>query len=204
MIVLGLTGSIGMGKSSAARALRRMGVPVHDSDAMVHRLLGPGGAGVGGIEAAFPSTVRDGAVDRAALGRIVFADPAALRRLERILHPLVGASARRFLRRHRAAGTPVVALDVPLLLETGGEKRCDFVIVVSAPAFLQRQRVLGRQGMTEARLAGILRQQMPDSQKRRRADAVVLTGLGKDHTTRQIARALARARAAGPRRGRRE
>jgi dephospho-CoA kinase len=203
MIVLGLTGSIGMGKSTAARALRRLGVPVHDSDAAVHRLLGPGGAAVRRIAEAFPSTVRAGAVDRTALGRIVFADPAALRRLEAILHPLVGASAHRFLRRHRSARTPVVALDVPLLLETGGERRCDFVVVVSAPPFLQRQRVLGRAGMTEARFAGILRQQMPDSQKRRRADAVVLTGLGKDHARRQIVRALRRARAAGRRRGRR-
>ena len=202
MIVLGLTGSIGMGKTTAARALRRMGVPVHDSDAVVHRLLGRGGAAVRHIAAAFPSAVRDGAVDRVALGRIVFADPAALRRLESILHPLVGQSSRRFLRRHRAARTRVVALDVPLLLETGGERRCDFVIVVSAPAFLQRQRVLSRKGMTRARFAGILRQHMPDPEKRQRADAVVLTGLGKDHTHRQIARALARARAAGPRRGR--
>ncbi|NBC96970.1 MAG: dephospho-CoA kinase, partial [Deinococcus-Thermus bacterium] len=174
MIVLGLTGSIAMGKSTAAAMLRRIGVPVHDSDAAVHALTGPGGAAVPAIAAAFPGTVTatatGAAVDRRALGARVFGDPAALARLEAILHPLVRARSHAFLCRQARHRMPVVVLDIPLLFETGAEARCDRVLVVSAPAFLQRARVLARPGMTEAKLAGILARQMPDAEKRRLAD----------------------------------
>jgi dephospho-CoA kinase len=185
--VVGLTGSIGMGKSTAAAMFRRLGVPVHDADAAVHRLLARGGSAVKPVEAAFPGVVRGGAVDRAALGRRVFGDPVALRRLEAILHPLVRAASARFLARARGRRQDLAVLDVPLLFETGGEKRCDAVVVVSAPPFVQRGRVLARPGMTEARLAQILAQQMPDREKRARADFVVETGLGKRYTLCRIA-----------------
>jgi dephospho-CoA kinase len=185
--IIGLTGSIGMGKSTAAAMFRRLGIPVHDADAAVHRLLGKGGRGVGPVGAAFPGVVRDGAVDRAALGRRVFNDPAALRRLEAILHPLVRAATARFIARARSRRQDLVVLDIPLLFETGGEERCDAVVVVSAPAFVQRARVLARPGMTEARLAQILAQQTPDEEKRARADFVVETGLGKRYTLCRIA-----------------
>jgi dephospho-CoA kinase len=177
-----------MGKSTAAAMLRRMGVPVHDADRAVHALLARGGAGVAPVAAAFPEAVRDGAVDRAALGRIVFADPAALRRLEAILHPLVRAEDERFRRRMRARRTPLVAVDVPLLFETGGEKRCDAVLVVTAPPFLQRARVMARPDMTAARWRAMVAKQMPDAEKRRRADYVVPTGLGRAVTWRRLAR----------------
>lgn len=179
MRILGLTGSIGMGKSTAAAMLRRLGVPVHDADATVHGLFAPGGKAVAPVEAAFPGVVKDGAVDRAALGARVFGDDAALKRLEAIVHPLVRAAERDFLARHRRYGTPLVVLDIPLLFETHGERRCDLVAVVSAPAFLQAARVLARPGMTRARLDAVLAKQMPDEQKRRRADVVIPTGLGK-------------------------
>jgi dephospho-CoA kinase len=187
MIVVGLTGSIGMGKSTAAALLRRLGVPVHDADAAVHRLLGRGGAAVKAVAAAFPGTARKAGIDRAALGRRVFGDAASLRRLEDILHPLVRADTDRFLRRMAARRVPLVVLDIPLLFESGGARRCDAVIVVSAPAFLQRARVLARPGMSEARLAAILAKQMPDGEKRRRADFVVPTGLGRRLTLRRLA-----------------
>jgi dephospho-CoA kinase len=160
---------------------------VHDADAAVHRLLARGGDAVKPVGAAFPGVVRDGAVDRAALGRRVFGDPAALRRLEAILHPLVRAASARFLARARGRRQDLAVLDIPLLFETGGEKRCDVVVVVSAPPFVQRARVLARPGMTEARLAQILAQQMPDREKRARADFVVETGLGKRYTLCRIA-----------------
>jgi dephospho-CoA kinase len=179
VIVVGLTGSIGMGKSAAATALRRMGIPVHDADRSVHRLMNHGGAAVGFIEAAFPGAVVAGAVDRAVLGKQVFGDGAALKKLESILHPMVRAQERIFLHACRALGRRIAVLDIPLLYETGGEKRCDAVIVVSAPQFLQDQRVLKRKGMSPQRLAEVKSRQMPDAQKRRRADFVVQTGLGK-------------------------
>ncbi len=188
MWVLGLTGSIGMGKSTASTMLRRLGVPMHDADASVHRLTGKGGAAVPLIDAAFPGVVKDGAVDRQALGQAVFGDPAALKRLERILHPLVGGLRDRFLARARRERRRIVGLDVPLLLETGGERYCDVVVVISAPPFLQRARVLARPGMTEEKLAGILARQMPDHRKRRRADVVVPSGLGRAVTYRALAR----------------
>jgi len=187
MVVLGLTGSIGMGKSTAAAMLRRLGIPVHDADGAVHRLLGRNGKAVAKVDAEFPGTAGPAGIDRAALGRRVFGDAAALRRLERILHPMVRADTARFLHRMRARRAPLVVLDIPLLLETGGEERCDAIIVVSAPTFLQRARVLGRPGMSEARFAAILAQQMPDAEKRRRADFVVPTGLGRRETLRRLA-----------------
>ena len=200
MIVLGLTGSIGMGKTVAATVLRRvLRIPVHDSDAAVHHLLGPKGAALAAIEHAFPGVVGPGGVDRRRLGARVFGDPAELKRLEAIVHPMVRAETRRWIERQRIARRRMVALDIPLLFETSGERLCDAVLVVSAPAFLQRQRVLRRPGMTPARFAGILAQQMPDSAKRRRADAVIPSGLGRAATTKALRRALhriARGRAA--------
>jgi dephospho-CoA kinase len=186
MIVLGLTGSVGMGKSTAATMLRRLRVPVHDSDAEVHRLLGPGGRAVAAVAVAFPSARKGDRIDRPTLGRLVFGDPAALKRLESILHPRVRAAQKRFLAACRRRCAPVVVLDIPLLFETGGERRLDGVIVVSAPASLQRARVLRRPGMTEARLAAILAQQMPDAEKRRRARWVVPTGLGQAVTLKKL------------------
>ncbi len=179
MIVVGLTGSIGMGKSTAAAALRQMGIPVHDADLSVHRLTGHGGAAVGAIEAEFPGALTEGAVDRAKLGGVVFEDKAALQRLEGILHPLVREQEQIFRRTCRARRRRIAVLDIPLLYETGGEKRCDAVIVVSAPQFLQDQRVLRRPGMSRKRLAEVKARQMPDTEKRHRADFVVQTGMGK-------------------------
>ncbi|MEE9209429.1 MAG: dephospho-CoA kinase [Kiloniellales bacterium] len=186
MFVLGLTGSIGMGKSAAATMLRRMGLPLHDADKAVHRLLAKGGAAVAAIAAAFPDVVIDGAVDRQRLGAQVFEDRAALERLEAILHPAVRRATRAFLRQQARRGQDLVVLDIPLLFETGGEALCDAVIVVSAPRFVQQARVLSRPGMTAARLHAIQAKQMPDRDKRRRADFVVNTGLSKAETLRQL------------------
>jgi dephospho-CoA kinase len=177
-----------MGKSTAANAFRKLGVPVFDADATVHRLQGRGGRAVGPIGAAFPGTVREGKVDREALRRAVLGDPAVLARLERIVHPLVRAEERRFLARARARGEKLVVLDIPLLFETGGERRVDEVVVVSAPPAVQRARVLLRRGMTAERLAAILARQTPDAQKLRRADHVIRTGLSRHHAQRAIRR----------------
>ena len=190
MKVLGLTGSIGMGKSTAADLLRRLGVPVHDADAAVHRLIGKGGAAVPAIEAAFPGVVREGAVDRRALGARVFADSQAMARLERILHPLVRQDSARFLVAARRRKARIAVLDVPLLFETGRERDCDATLVVSAPAAVQRGRVLSRPGMTAERFAEVLARQMPDPEKRRRADFVVPTGLGRRLTLRRLSGVL--------------
>ena len=195
MFVLGLTGSIGMDKSTAAAMFRRLGVPVHDADAAVHRLLAHDRGVIAEIEAAFPDVVTNGAVDRQALGARVFGDAQARRGLEAILHPRVRVSTREFLRRHARARTPLVVLDIPLLFETGGESRVDAVLVVSAPAFLQRQRVMRRPGMTDEKFTGILKSQAPDTEKRRRADYVVETGLGKHYTLRKIHRIVSELRA---------
>ncbi|HZH28646.1 MAG TPA: dephospho-CoA kinase [Azospirillaceae bacterium] len=190
MVILGLTGSIGMGKSTAARMLRRLGIPVHDADAVVHRLLAKGGGAVAPIAAAFPGVVRDGAVDRQALGAQVFDNPDKLRWLESIVHPRVQASLRRFLADAARRRMKVVVLDVPLLFETGGDRRTDRTVVVTAPRFVQRARVLARSGMTEAKLAAILARQMPDVEKRRRADFVVPTGLGRRFTLKALVRVV--------------
>ncbi len=187
MKILGLTGSVGMGKSTAAGMLRRLGVPVHDADAAVHRLLAKGGGAVAAVEEAFPGVRREGAIDRKALGARVFGNPEALRRLEAILHPKVRAETEAWLQRQRRRRVPLVVLDVPLLFEGGDLARYDAVVVVSAPGFVQRARVLRRPGMTEERYRQILAQQLPDREKRRRAQFVVSTGLGKRHTLRQLA-----------------
>ncbi len=186
MFVLGLTGSIGMGKTTAAKMLRRMGLPLHDADRAVHRLLAQGGAAVAAVGAAFPGVVVDGAVDRERLATQVFEDRAALQRLEGILHPTVRQAGRDFLDRQVRAGRSLAVLDIPLLFETGGEALCDAVVVVTAPPFVQRDRVMGRRGMTPARFQAILAKQMPDREKRRRADFVVNTGLSKAATLRQL------------------
>ncbi len=189
MRVLGLTGSIAMGKSTAARLLRRMHVPVYDSDAEIHKLLAKGGEGVAPVAAAFPGVVKNGAVDRAALGARVFSDAGALRRLEAILHPLAWRNQRAFLARHMRARTKLVCLDVPLLYETMGEIKCDLVVVVSASPAIQRQRALARPGMTQAKLAGILARQMPDAKKRALADIVAVSALGQLVTLRALRKA---------------
>ncbi|RVD54725.1 dephospho-CoA kinase [Mesorhizobium sp. M2D.F.Ca.ET.185.01.1.1] len=178
MIVLGLTGSIGMGKSTTAKMFAEAGVPVHDSDETVHRLYA--GKAVPLVEAAFPGTTQAGVVDRAKLGQQVLADPAALRKLEAIVHPLVRADADAFLEKHRAAGAPIAVLDIPLLFETGGRNRVDKVVVVTASPEIQRDRVLARPGMSEEKFASILAKQVPDAEKRRQADFIIDTGQGFD------------------------
>ncbi|HET6157614.1 MAG TPA: dephospho-CoA kinase [Dongiaceae bacterium] len=180
MRILGLTGSIGMGKSTAAAMLRRMGVPVHDADKVVHDLTN--GAALPAIKAAFPDLVTNAGLNRSELSRRAFNDPAILQALEQILHPLVRAEETRFLRQRRAHGSKLVVLDIPLLFETGGEQRCDAVLVVSAPRAVQLQRVLSRPGMNPAKLAGIEQRQMPDAEKRKRADIVIPTGHGRRAT----------------------
>jgi len=192
MIILGLTGSIGMGKSTAAATLRRLGIPLFDADRLVHRLLGPGGSAVELVEAVFPGVRRlEGGIDRALLGQRVFSDREALSRLERIIHPMVEAGEKRFLASARARREPIVVLDIPLLFESGSERRCDYVLVVSAPTLVQRQRVLRRPGMTERRMGAILANQMPDREKRRRADFVVPTGMSRSLSLRRL-RAIVR------------
>lgn len=178
MIVLGLTGSIGMGKSTTAKMFEEIGVPVHDSDASVHALYAGPAAPL--VEEAFPGSVRDGVVDRAILAQRVLGNPAALKRLEAIVHPLVRAAADAFLEHHRKAGAPLVVLDIPLLFETGGRARVDKVVVVTASPDIQRERVLSRPGMTEEKFAAILAKQVPDADKRAAADYVIDTGHGME------------------------
>lgn len=187
MFVLGLTGSIGMGKSTAAKMLAAMGAPVCDSDALVHGLLAKGGAAVPAIAVAFPGVVVDGAVDRRALGAAVFGNPPALARLEAILHPMVQSAQRRFLGHAARRRVRVAVLDIPLLFETKGERRVDATLVVSAPFRVQKSRVLSRPGMTADKFVGILARQTPDVEKRRRADWVIPTGAGRLVTRRALA-----------------
>ena len=186
MVILGLTGSIAMGKSTAAVMFRRLGVPIFDADLEVHRLLAKGGEAVGPVGAAFDGVVRDGAVDRDILGKRVFGNADALRVLEGILHPLVRRQKHRFLVRAALRKERVAVLDIPLLFETSYEKACDAVAVVSAPAFLQIQRLMLRPGMTLERAHWIRDHQMSDREKRRRADFVIPTGLGRAVTMREI------------------
>ena len=197
MLILGLTGSLAMGKSATAKMFAEEGVPVHDADAVVHRLYE--GEATPAIEAAFPGTTVGGKVDREKLGKYVLGDAAAIKRLEQIVHPLVHAAAQRFMAQAEASGAPVAVVDVPLLFETGGDKRCDAVVVVSAPADLQRRRAFERPGMTEAKLAAILAKQMPDAEKRARADFVVDTSQGFDAARAQV-RNILKAVAKMPRR----
>jgi dephospho-CoA kinase len=184
MIVIGLTGSIGMGKSAVAARFRQLGVPVCDADALVHELYE--GEAVEPIEAAFPGTTSGGKVDRAKLGQAVLGDPRGLKRLESIVHPLVQAAEREFLRKAFEQGARMAVLEIPLLFETGGNARVDVTVVVSAPAEVQRQRVLQRPGMTPAKLEAILARQMPDAEKRRRADFVVDTGGSIEESYAQV------------------
>jgi dephospho-CoA kinase len=190
MIVLGLTGGIGMGKSTAADAFRRARIPVFDADAAVHRLQARGGRAVRAIEAAFPGTVREGAVDRMALRHAVLGKPDSLALLEGILHPMVEQEERAFVARSRRRGERAVVLDIPLLFETGGDVRVDRVVVVSAPRSVQMQRVRGRRRMNAADIAAVIARQMPDIEKRRRADIVVHTGLSRHHSLRTLRRLI--------------
>jgi dephospho-CoA kinase len=182
--VLCLTGSLGMGKSTAAKFFAEAGVPVHDSDAAVHALYE--GEAVAAIEQAFPGSTTGGKVDRTKLAAMVLGDKAALARLEAIVHPLVGTARDKFLTDVQASGAPVVVLDIPLLFETGGERRCDAVVVVSAPAHIQRQRAFGRPGMTEEKFTAILEKQLPDAEKRLRADFIVDSSKNFDYMRAQI------------------
>ncbi len=184
MIVLGLTGSIGMGKSTVAQMFRDEGVPVFDADACVHRLQGPGGTLVAPIESAFPGTAGPEGVNRAALGKAVLGDDSAMRRLEAIVHPAVQAERTAFLTAH--VGAPLVVVDVPLLLETGGDKAVDKVLVVSAEPAVQEARVLARPGMTKEKFAAILARQLPDAAKRARADHVIATDIPLAETREKV------------------
>ncbi len=195
MIILGLTGSLGMGKSTTAKFFAEEGVPVHDADAVVHKLYE--GEAVPLIEAAFPGTTRGGKVDRENLGQRVIGDTAAMRKLEAIVHPLVRQAEERFLAEAERKGAKVAVLDIPLLFETGGEKRCDAVAVVSAPAETQRERVLDRPGMTEAKFQALAEKQVPDAEKRARADFIVDSGQGFEAAraqVREILKAVAKMR----------
>lgn len=191
MLLIGLTGSIGMGKSETAKMFARLGVPVYDADAAVHALYARGGAAVEPLRAAFPSAVVDGAVDRAELSRCVLGVPEAMRKLEAIVHPLVGEAQLGFLRKAAAEGHRAVVLDIPLLYETGGEARVDVVVVVSAPYDIQQARVLARSGMDMAKFAAIHAKQVPDAEKRRRADFVVETDKGLDHAFAEVKKIVA-------------
>jgi len=190
MFILGLTGSVGMGKSATAQMFADEGVPVHDADAAVHALYEGEAAPL--IEASFPGTTASGKVDRGKLGDRVLGHPEEIKRLERIVHPLVARVRDDFLAKAERGGAKIALLDIPLLYETGGETRCDAVVVVSAPAEVQRERVLARPGMTDAKLAAILAKQMPDSDKRARADFVVDTSRGFDAAREQVRDILAR------------
>lgn len=188
-LTLGLTGSIGMGKSTVAAMFADAGVPVFDADAAVHRMQGPGGAAIERIEAEFPGVTGELGVDREALGAAVFEDPQAMKRLEAIIHPAVAEDRARFLKQHGDA--PIVLFDIPLLFETGGEGAVDRIVVVSAPADVQEKRVLARAGMTREKFAAIRARQMPDAEKRARADHVIDTGGALVDTRAQVDRLIA-------------
>ncbi|MBA2401141.1 MAG: dephospho-CoA kinase [Bradyrhizobium sp.] len=189
MLILGLTGSIGMGKSTTAKLFAEAGVPVYDADAAVHKIYE--GEAAPAIEAAFPGTTVDGKVDRARLSAQVVHNPAAMKQLEQIVHPMLGASRKKFFDEAEAAGAPVVLVDVPLLFETGGEKRVDAVVVVTTTPEMQRERVLARGTMDDAKLDAILARQLPDAEKRKRADFVVDTSDGLDPVRTRIKDILA-------------
>lgn len=191
MILLGLTGSIGMGKSTTAAMFREAGVPVYDADAEVHASYAPGGACVEPLEAAFPGVVKDGAVDREALRQAVLGKPEEMKRLNAVVHPIIGARRAGFFDEARARGADLVVLDIPLLLEGGGERGVDAVVVVTASPEIQRARVLQRQGMSPERFDAILAQQMPDADKRARADFVIDTGRGLEPVRQQVAEIIA-------------
>jgi len=185
-MMVGLTGSIGMGKTETAKMFARLGIPVYDADAAVHRLYEKGGAAVPEIAKVFPDSVKDGRVDRAELTKLVTADKDAFKKLEQLVHPLVGQEQRAFLDEARAKGAEIVVLDIPLLFEAGGHARVDAIVVVSAPAHIQRARVLARPGMTEDKLDHILSRQMSDEEKRAKAHFVVETDKGLNHAFEQV------------------
>jgi dephospho-CoA kinase len=186
MIVIGLTGSIGMGKSTVAQMFAQEGAPFFDSDAAVHALYAPGGAAVAPVEAAFPGVVKDGGVDREALSARVVGDSVAIKLLESIVHPLVRQAQAEFLQKNRDARTRCVVLDIPLLFESGGARMVDKVVVVSAPCEIQRERVLARPGMTPEKFEAILARQTPDAEKRALADFVIDTGGALENTRAQV------------------
>ena len=189
--IIGLTGGIGMGKTTASQILKSMGFPVYHADKAVHALLGKNGAGVAPVARLFPTAFRRGAIDRKALSRIVFQDPASLKKLEAILHPKVRAAEKIFLKKARDRGASAAILEIPLLFETGGEARCDSTLCVSAPAGIQKARVLARPGMTEEKWRAIRARQMKDREKREKANYVIQTGRGLDVTRRSIEKAVA-------------
>jgi dephospho-CoA kinase len=195
MITVGLTGSIGMGKSATAAMFADEGCPVYDADAEVHRLYAQGGAAVGPVEAAFPGVVEGGAVNRTKLADLVVGKPDQLDRLNRTVWPLMGENRRAFFAKAEADGADIVVLDIPLLFETGGERNMDAVVVVSAPAHIQRERVLAREGMSEVKLDGILARQMADAEKRARAHFIVDTSRGFDAAREQVREIIATLRA---------
>lgn len=197
MLMLGLTGSIGMGKSTTATLFQAEGVPVYDSDAAVHALYAAGGGGVGPVAEAFPGVVVDGAIDRARLSAQVVGDSEALAKLEAIVHPLVGAHRIGFFEKAQAEGHELVVLDIPLLFETGGERKVDKVVVVSAPPEVQRARVLARPGMTPEKFEAILARQIPDTEKRARADFVIDTSQGVEAARQQVRDLLTLLRTSG-------
>lgn len=186
MKIVGLTGSIGMGKSETAKMFTRLGVPVFDADAEVHKLQVKDGPAIPAIDAAFPGVVEDGVLNRAKLGELVFADPAAKKRLEAIMHPMVADARVAFFDAAEKAGAKFVVLDVPLLFETGANKACDKVVVVSAPAAVQRERVLARPGMSAEKFENILARQVPDGDKRAGADYIIETDKGLEHAFMQV------------------
>jgi len=195
MKIIGLTGSIGMGKSTTAAMFRAAGIPVYDADAAVHRAYSEGGIAVEPVGAAFPGVVKDGRVDREALRQRVLGNPEALKVLNGIVHPLLGKQRAAVFEEAQAAGADMIIMDVPLIFETGGEKNMDAVIVVSAPAEMQRERVLAREGMSPERLDAILAQQVPDAEKRARADYVIDTGRGLEAAQAQVTEVIAKLRA---------
>lgn len=186
MLIIGLTGSIGMGKSETLKMFARLGLPVYDADAAVHALYEPGGAAVEPVEKAFPGVTVDGRIDRERLSKLVVGRPDEMKKLEAIVHPLVGGAQLGFLDKAARSGAPMVVVDIPLLYETGGEKRVDIVVVVSAPYDIQKTRVLERPGMTEEKFEGILAKQVPDAEKRARADYVIETDKGLEHAFREV------------------
>lgn len=186
MVIVGLTGSIGMGKSETAKMFRRLGIAVYDADAAVHGIYAPGGSAVAPIEEAFPGVTGPNGVDRDALAKRVLNDPAALKKLESIVHPLVGLEQQKFLAQAAAEKAEIIVIDVPLLYETGGQKRVDCVVLVSAPYELQRERVLARPGMSEEKFQSILAKQVPDAQKREQADYIIDSSKGLEAAMAQV------------------
>jgi dephospho-CoA kinase len=187
-IVIGLTGGIGMGKSTVASQFAAFGARVCNADTLVHQLLGPGGKAEADVKKAFPEASTATGIDRGILGKIVFTDSAKRKALEAILHPMVIAQENEFIARQQEVGTKMVVLDIPLLFETGGEARCNFTVLATAPAFIQKRRVMKRPGMTEEKFRAIVAAQMPDGEKRQRADFIVQTGFGKIYSRLQVAR----------------